>query len=301
LAVFGALSGCTALLPRPPEPHLPSDIPNHIELTAVPFFAQVQYQCGPAALASVLTFSGVPRSPEALVDQVYLPAREGSLQPELLGATRRAGLLPYVLAPRLQSLLQEVAAGHPVLVLQNPGRSWWPQWHYAVVVGYRLDQSQIVLRSGTQARLVMDLEDFDQTWQRAGRWAFVALRPDVLPATVQEAAYLDAAANLERVDKPAARTAYQAALRTWPGSLAAQLGIGNVAYAAGRLEVARDAYRKATQTHPASGDAWNNLAQALVDLGEREQALDAAQRAVAIGGPRARLYAGTLASAVALP
>jgi tetratricopeptide (TPR) repeat protein len=303
LAALGlaALSGCTALMPPPPKPPLPPDLPTRIELTAVPFFAQEQYQCGPAALASILTAAGVPRAPEALVDQVYLPAREGSLQPEMLAATRRAGLLPYVLAPRLTVLLQELAAGHPVLVLQNPGRRWWPQWHYAVVVGYRLDEHQLILRSGTHARMAIDLEDFDRTWERAGRWAFVALRPDVLPATVQQAAYLNAAASLERVDKSAARTAYLTALRAWPSNLAAQLGLGNIAYALGHLEEARDAYRLASQAHAASGDAWNNLAQALIELGARAQALDAARRAVATGGPRATLYEATLASALALP
>ena len=51
-------------------------------------------------------------------------------------------------APRLADLLQEVAAGHPVIVLQNLGLEWIPVWHYSVVIGYDLSRGQLVLRSG---------------------------------------------------------------------------------------------------------------------------------------------------------
>ena len=65
-------------------------------------------------------------SPEALVEQVYLPQREGSLQAEMLAAPRRHGLVSYPLAPRLADLLKEVAAGTPVIVLQNLTFSFAP-------------------------------------------------------------------------------------------------------------------------------------------------------------------------------
>ena len=43
------------------------------------------------ALATVLGAAGIGRTPEQLAPQVYLPQRQGSLQVELLGASRRAG------------------------------------------------------------------------------------------------------------------------------------------------------------------------------------------------------------------
>lgn len=295
-AALAALAGCVSMALPAPDAALPQDLPRNIELATVPFFAQAKYQCGPAALATVLNHSGALRSPDELVDQVYLPAREGSLQPELLGATRRAGRLPYVLAPHLQALLQEVAVGNPVLVLQNLRFSWWPQWHYAVVVGYRIDTHEIILRSGTEKRWVMDLDAFDRSWQRAGRWSFVAMRPAVLPATAHEADFLDAAASLERVDVSAASAAYHAALSAWPDNLAARVGLGNIAYSLGWLAQARDQYQLAARAHPESGDAWNNLAQTLLDAGEVPQALEAIERAVTLGGPRLKDYEATRAS-----
>ncbi|MDE2605891.1 MAG: PA2778 family cysteine peptidase [Burkholderiales bacterium] len=289
--VLAALAGCASV----PGPEYGRGVaPARAELTAVPFLPQEDHQCGPAALATALQAVGLERTPAQLVDQVYLPQRQGSLQVELLGASRRAGAVPYVLRNDPDDLLREVAAGHPVVVLQDVGLPLLPQWHYAVVVGYDLAERTLVLRSGTVRRLVMPLAAFDRSWARSGRWAFVALPPDRLPATAREADYVAAAAAFERVQPALAPRAYETALRAWPDSLFARLALGNAAYRRHDLATARTHYEQATREHPESGDAWNNLAQVLADLGRRHEALRAAQRAVAIGGPHAATYADTL-------
>lgn len=53
------------------------------ELIEVPFFPRTAHQCGPAALATVLNWSGVGTTPEALAHQVYIPDRKGGLAREL--------------------------------------------------------------------------------------------------------------------------------------------------------------------------------------------------------------------------
>jgi tetratricopeptide (TPR) repeat protein len=272
----------------------PAALPPSIELAAVPFHPQEDYQCGPAALATVLEHAGVAATPEALVPQVYLPARKGSLQAEMLAATRRHGFAAYVLAPRLEDLLAEVAAGRPVIVLQNLSLPFAPAWHYAVVVGYDLPREEIVLRSGTTRRLATSLATFELTWARGAHWAMLALPAGELPATASEERYLAAAAALERVAPAAARRAYTAALGRWPESLVARIGLGNAAYALRDLGAAESAYREATRRHPGAADAWNNLAQTLLELGRRDEALTAGRRAVEIGGPRLARYRATL-------
>lgn len=273
--------------------------PARTELGDVPFYPQEQYQCGPAALATALGSAGAPRTPQELQPEVYLPQRQGSLQPEMLAASRRAGVLPYVLEPSPETLLQEVAAGHPVVVLQNLGLAVLPQWHYAVVVGYDLPAGQIMLRSGRERRLVMRSADFDRSWARAGRWAFVALPPERLPASARSEDFVTAAAALERVSPDAAGRAYRTALAAWPGNMIAQIGLGNVAYRRHDLEAAESAYRGALADHPDAADAWNNLAQVLHELGRRPEAQAAARQAVAIGGPRLKTYEATLAAITA--
>lgn len=296
LLVCALLAGCAT----PPQTARlaarPADLPARVELAHVPFFPQDAYQCGPAALATVLAAAGVPATPEALVPQVYLPARRGSLQLELMAAARRHGTVPYVLAPSLESLLAEVAAGHPVLVLQNLALAWYPKWHYAVIVGYDLDRAELILRSGRERRHVVPLALFERTWRRGEHWALVALPPGRVPRTAEETRYLQSVAALERLgrNEPAAR-AYEAALARWPRSLGALLGLGNSRYAAGDLAAAERAYRAAADADPASGAAYNNLAQALADQGRLAEAEAAARRAVALGGPLAETFRATLA------
>jgi tetratricopeptide (TPR) repeat protein len=294
-ALAACLAGCVSLpLPKPPYGGAQAPgLPERIELADVPFHPQEDYQCGPAALATVLNAAGIARTPQELIAQVYLPQRQGSLQPELFGAARRAGVLPYELRALPNDLLQEVAAGHPVVVLQNL-RPLLPLWHYAVVVGYDLPAGQVVLRSGRERRLVMAMDDFDRTWARGQRWAFVALPPGQLPATARETEYVAAAAALERVARPAGRQAYATALAAWPGNLFARLASGNAAYRERQLELARQEFQRAATEHPEAADAWNNLAQVLHEQGRPAQALEAAQRAVALGGPRLATYEATL-------
>lgn len=296
LAVWLCLAGC-ATLPRPDYgAGLTPPLPSRVEWGEVAFFPQEEYQCGPAALATVLDSAGVKRLPQQLVDEVYLPQRQGSLQPEMLGAARRAGVLPYRLEAQPNALLREVAAGHPVVVLQNLRFDILPQWHYAVVVGYDLAQGVIVLRSGREKRLVMPIEDFDRSWAKSDRWAFVALPPGRLPVTAREPDFVAAAADLERVSPAHARSAYQAALGAWPRNLFARIAMGNAAYRQHQLDLAEAEYRQATVDHPHAADAWNNLAQILYETKRLAQAREAAQRAVTIGGPRLATYEATLRS-----
>ena len=212
----------------------------------------------------------------------------------MLAAARRHRLVAYPLAPRLEDLLHEIAAGNPVVVLQNLALDWAPQWHYAVAIGYDLEARRMVLRSGVTPRLVMSLDTFERTWARSGHWGMLALPPDQLPAVAAEPIYVAAVAALERVTPAAARHGYETALARWPGNAAARLGLGNASYALRDLAAAEAAYRQATLAHPDSADAWNNLAQTLHELGSRDEALAAARRAVALGGPRLPGYRETL-------
>lgn len=268
----------------------PADLPPQAEIRPVPFYPQEDYECGPAALAMVATAAGVPLKPEQLVEQVYLPGRKGSLQQEMLAAGRRQGLVPYVLAPQLQSLLREVAAGHPVVVFQNLSLPVFPVWHYAVAIGYDREAGTLLLHSGRLERMEMALSTFERTWARGDHWAMTLLPPEQLPATAQADAYVAALAALERVDAAAAQRAYARALQVWPDHRLALFGAGNTAYAAGQRDAAIGHFRRAVDHYPAFADAWNNLAEVLLEQGQTVEATQAAERAVALGGPRLPRY-----------
>jgi len=283
-----ALGGCAVILPQTEalKTQRPADLPASAELTQVPFFAQEQYQCGPAALAMALNAAGVKVTPEALVDQVYIPARKGSLQIEMLVSARRHGLVSYELAPQLTDAMREIAAGTPVIVLENYGFRIFPIWHYAVLIGYDLDQGQVLRHSGIHERQTMPFGVFEYLWKDEGHWAMVAVPPDRVPVTASEARYAEAVVALEKSGQVEnAHTAYNALLKRWPSNLAGQMGRGNTAYALKDIADAESAFRQATRDHPDAAAAFNNLAQVLAERGKLEDALAAAEHAVSLGGP----------------
>ncbi len=269
-------------------------IPDHFELDGVPFFPQKAYQCGPAALAEALRWSGLSITPEKLTGEVFTPEKKGSLQSALIGAARRNGRIAYVL-PGPEDLFKEVAAGNPVVVLQNLGLSWYPVWHYALVIGYDLTEKRVVLRSGNTVREVLSFWVFENTWARSHHWGIVVLRPTQMPAVVKEDLFLKAVLGLEKARRfQDAIDGYQTVLTRWPGSLPALMGIGNCYYALGKLEDAEAAFRKTIRLHPNSGSAFNNLAQILFEQGRKKEALAAARKAVSLGGPFSSAYQKTL-------
>lgn len=254
--------------------------PARVEITSAPFFAQTAYQCGPAALATALGHLGIAVTPEHLADDVFLPARQGSLQVEMLAGARRHGAVATRIEATLDGLLREVAAGHPVVVLQNLGLGIAPAWHYAVVIGYDQAAGDVILHSGTQARLRMSVRTFGYTWARSGHWGFVATRPGDWPVTASVDAVVEAASGFERV-APAAESvrAYVSAVQRWPDALPLAAGLGNALHASGDLPGAALWFRKAATAHD-SVPAWINLSVTLGAMGDWGGAMDAASRAL---------------------
>jgi len=277
----------------------PNNLPGKAELGHTPFFPQQRYQCGPAALATVLKYSGVNINVDTLVNEIYLPSRLGSLQAEILASTRRHGRLPYRIAPDMHTLLSEIAAGNPVLVLQNLGLSWMPQWHYAVVMGFDLNKREIILRSGTDVRHVTDMDTFEFTWARSQHWGILVLPAETLPASVDVGRYLRTVVALENTQTkkqwPMIHAAWRTALSRWPNNLIVQMGLGNSAYQLANLNTAAQAFRNAIRAHPDASTAYNNLAQVLLEQGKLDEAEKQAQRAVTLAGPHLESYRATLA------
>jgi len=273
----------------------PPGLPGSIELEQTPFFPQTSYQCGPAALATVLASQGVDITPDELTERLYVPALHGSLPQEITATARNYGMLAYPLQASLEALLTEIAHGNPVLVFQNRGLRWLPQWHYAVAIGYRLDRDEIILRSGTTRRWHTTLSTFERTWARGHYWAQVIVPAGNIPATARVMRYLQAAHDLETSGQnAAAHDAFQAAIRQWPDSALAWMGYGNNRYADADPAAAEAAFRQATVLAPADPGGWNNLAYALLHTGCPQQARLAARCALALS-PDSSEYRDTLA------
>lgn len=282
LLVACALAGCAGR--TPPSP---AEGAARIELDAVPFFAQTEHQCGPAALATLLGHAGVPVLPEDLASEIYVPARRGSLQPEIVASIRRHGRVPWRVTGGLGELVAELEAGRPVLVLQNLGISWLPSWHYAVVVGFDRAADAFVLRSGATRRRIERRAIFQRTWQRSDAWGVVALGAGELPTRDDPARLFATLAEMEAVgSRELAAAGYAAMTRRWPDRPDGDFGLGNLALARGEWSAAAVAFRQAIVVsagrHVA---ARNNLAVALLELGCKAGAIEEALAARAMLPP----------------
>jgi hypothetical protein len=276
------LAGCASPGQRP-SPY-PADLPVRAELGETPFFPDESYYCGPAALATSLSAAGLPTQPEALVGQVFLPGRQGSLQIEMLSGARRHGAVATVIPASAEALFREIAAGHPVVVLQNLGLSWAPSWHYAVAIGYDIEAGIVLLRSGPMKRQELSLRTFMHTWNRSERWAFVTTRPDRLPVTATQAETVRALVAFERnAPASASAQAYRTGLERWPDNPTLAMGLGNVLYASGDKDAAEEVFRQVAQTHQLAA-AYNNLARLLLERGNTLEARRSVERGLVVAG-----------------
>jgi len=279
-----ALGGCASMVPQTIalRTEWPVGLPLKSEIADVAFFPQQALQCGPAALATAMVKAGVATTPEALAPEVFLPAREGSLQIDMLATPRRLGRVSYQLAAGDRAfiqLLMEVAAGNPVIVLQDLGALGRPRWHYAVVVGYDYPAGMLYLRSGESERLTLPFTVLEYTWRKSAYWAMVVMPPTRTPATADDASYVGAIHAMARAaprypapENGMVKVAYQAALERWPQSLAAAIGLANVYYDQGKLADAEGVLREALARQPDAVVALNNLAQTVSDLGRQDEA-----------------------------
>lgn len=249
-------------------------------LEETPYFPQQAYQCGPASLAMLLSASGVETHPDALAPRTYLPGRRGSLQLELVAASRGYNRIPYVIDQDISSLVAELRAGRPVLVLQNLGLNILPAYHYAVAIGV-LPPGKIVLRSGDKIRLEMDLEKFLATWKRADSWGIIVLRPGELPMNPDLLRYLNAVSAFELGGNlTQAAMGYLAAQTAWPEDQTVLFALGNNYLSQTEYDKAEAIFRKLIKDNPNHIAASNNLAETLVRQGCYSEAFMVVNEAV---------------------
>lgn len=285
LMLVATLGACVAPQTRALRAQLSpaSAAPAVVEIAGVPFFPQDDYQCGPAALATLLAFSGREVTPAALVPDVYVPGRRGSFALEMVVAARRHGRLVYPVAGNLETLLAVLGQGYPVLVLQNNGLGIYPLWHFAVVVGADPARERLWLRSGRTERLELSFSTFERTWARGDHWAAIVLDPAALPDNLDEKTVIRELALMEKAGAVReAQAGFARSVIHWPEQKTAWLGLANSSLALGETERAESTLRELVRRQPQYGPGLNNLADLLFKAGRAEEALPYAERAVAV-------------------
>jgi tetratricopeptide (TPR) repeat protein len=150
-----------------------------------------------------------------------------------------------------------------------------------VVVGYRLEDDAIILRSGTTRRLIMKVDHFLATWRRADSWAMIVLHPGELPQNPDADRFLNAVNAFETSGriKPA-EAAYRAAHVAWPQNQTAMFALGNNLLLQGSYREAASVFKDLLAINPDHIAAGNNLAEILARHGCYPQALAKIEQAV---------------------
>ena len=212
-ALFFLLTACAGgpqLLPETKR------LPERVELAAVPFFQLSDAQGGPSALAALLNHHGVITSPGLVDERIQQLAKGQSAQAGLEVVARSYDLLVYPLPGNLDALMQQVSAGHPVLVMQDR-LFGGPGAQFALLVGYDQRERTLVLRSGNTRRWYTSFASFDDAWEEAGRWAVLIQPTNQLPAQPLERVWLQAARDLQQQGRgAAAQRALRTARQVWP-------------------------------------------------------------------------------------
>lgn len=280
--LFLALSSCvtTARQTEALLKNKPATIEAVKEIEKVPFVNQSVGQCGPATLTMAMNWAGTMISVDQLSAQVFTPGMKGSLQADMISASRRNGLMAVPIEG-LNSLLVEVNAGHPVIVFENLALTWLPQWHYAIVFGYDLTKEEVLMHSGPEQNKRWDMAKFERSWMLADYWGLVVLPAGEISVAATELANSTAAAGLEQVGhKEAAEKSYVKIIQKWPDSLTSLVGLANLAFEKNKSLDAVKYLRQAAYYYPQSAIVWHNLAIAEGHAKLKKEAQKSAQHAL---------------------
>jgi predicted double-glycine peptidase len=140
-------------------------------LEDVPFYPQEDYQCGPATLAAVMNYWGIPVTPQEIKDNIFSQTAKGTLNIDMLLFAQRKGLHAKQYAGSLDDLKVNIDKGIPLIVLVDYGFSFFQRNHFMVVIGY--NNQDIIVNSGKTKGLFITEDEFLRIWEKTDFWALL--------------------------------------------------------------------------------------------------------------------------------
>ncbi len=148
---------------------------ERLTVIEVPFFPQETFQCGPAALATVIDYwygktgaARAPLTPEAIAAEIYSPSARGVLGIDLELYARKQGFKTSQIAGTIDDLKKSVGKGIPPIVLVDYGFGPYQRNHFMVVKGYSDDA--ILVNSGRKESELITDGDLLKVWGKTGYW-----------------------------------------------------------------------------------------------------------------------------------
>ncbi|HXU82987.1 MAG TPA: papain-like cysteine protease family protein [Polyangia bacterium] len=176
LTGLALLAGCYTGSARTVSPAIVTADPGWLLVRGVPFFQQGgELDCGPAALAMVLRYWGVPVTPDQIASAHPQSRARGLRAGELRSFARGRGLEAFLVAGQPADLRAELESGRPLIV--GLGKPHFPQRlaHYEVLIGLHPDGRVLTLDPAHGWR-VNTVQGFVEEWASAQQLALVIFR-----------------------------------------------------------------------------------------------------------------------------
>jgi ABC-type bacteriocin/lantibiotic exporter with double-glycine peptidase domain len=137
------------------------------QIEGVPFVKQDPEKCGPASLASVLSYYGVSIHPDAISESTYHPKLKGSLITDLENFGRRIGFITESGQGDMERLKKFIDNQKPVIALVDLGIWIVAKPHYLVLFGY--NDEGFIMHDGENPSQICPYAVFYRTWEKMGR------------------------------------------------------------------------------------------------------------------------------------
>lgn len=168
IIAFFIVSSCMTAqqIPQTHDMHVISD---------VPFFPQEEYQCGPASLASVLTYWNIHAEPEEIGRKIFSTSARGTLTIDMMLYTQKKGLHVEQFKGTMEALRNYVDSGYPLIVLVDNGISVFQMNHFMVVTGY--NDYGVIVNSGQSQNKFLPEKNFIAAWKKTDYWTLLIKKP----------------------------------------------------------------------------------------------------------------------------
>ena len=137
----------------------------------VPFFPQEKFQCGPAAMASVLNYRGIRITPEEIAHDIYSESARGTLNIDMVFFAERKGMRATQYSGNLADLKKNINASNPLIVLVDYGFLNYRKDHFMVIVGY--DDDNVIAHSGKHSFMPVPNDEFLKIWKKTKYWTLL--------------------------------------------------------------------------------------------------------------------------------
>lgn len=153
--------------------NIPESRQNRI-ISNVPFYAQEDYQCGPASLAGVMNYWEIDVTPDDIAKEIYSKSAKGTLNIDMAIYPQRKGLIAEQYSGNMKDLKKNIDSGYPLIVLVDYGFWAVQSNHFMVVVGY--NEAGVIVNSGKDKGKFISEEDFIKTWEKTKFWTLLIKR-----------------------------------------------------------------------------------------------------------------------------